>query len=77
MTNAAPREKKYVALPKRHHTCKTCNGRIHFYPQPGQALPPRGAGGYLHEHVSGAWAHLDRKDWLDNPHPAEPATVDA
>lgn len=39
--------------------CKTCGGRVRYYPKPGTD------GG-------GSWAHLSTGDWLKNPHIAEP-----
>lgn len=48
-----------MARPTRNGTCRKCHGRIRHYPAPGD-------GG------SGAWAHMDRTDWLDDPHDADP-----
>lgn len=47
-----------MGRPDRNGECKTCGGKIRHYP-----------------HVSVAarqWAHMDRADWIDNPHDPDP-----
>ncbi|MCV7208762.1 hypothetical protein [Mycolicibacterium canariasense] len=46
--------------PVRNGTCKVCTGAVRHYP------PPAGVDG------PGAWAHLNRADWIDNPHDPDP-----
>jgi hypothetical protein len=53
-----------VSLPKRNGVCKTCGGRIYHYPPPD----PITAGSL----GISVWAHVERADWVDNPHAAEP-----
>lgn len=48
-----------MARPVRNGTCRNCHGRIRHYPVPSD----RG---------SGAWAHMDRADWIHSPHEADP-----
>lgn len=52
-----------MAFEHRDGTCTICSGRIHRYPHPQRDHPDD-------------WAHLDRADWIDDPHPAVPR-VDA
>ena len=54
---------------EKRDTCQTCRGPIHFYPARVDGAEPVVVG----ETVIGAWAHLNPADWVDNPHPAEPA----
>lgn len=54
---------------EKRGTCKTCEGPIHFYPARDEGAEPVVVG----DTVVGAWAHLEPGDWLDKPHPAEPA----
>lgn len=46
--------------PERNADCTVCGGRIRHYPDPA------GAG-------AGAWAHLNRDDWLTDPHDPQPS----
>lgn len=49
-----------MAMETRDGTCKTCDGKIWRYPHPEPDQFPD------------KWAHLNRADWIDNPHEAEP-----
>lgn len=51
-----------MARPVRNGTCKTCGGRIRHYP--AEALVDSAS--------TARWAHLDRADWIDNPHDPDP-----
>lgn len=42
----------------RQGTCTVCDGRIYRYPL-GDTM--------------GSWVHLDKADWVDNPHDPVPA----
>lgn len=42
----------------RQGTCTVCDGRIYRYPL-GDSM--------------GSWVHLDKADWVDNPHDPVPA----
>jgi hypothetical protein len=48
-----------MAFEHRDGTCTTCAGRIYRYPHPQR------------DHLD-VWAHLDRADWIDNPHDPVP-----
>lgn len=50
-----------MAFEHRDGTCTTCSGRIYRYPHPHSDHPD-------------VWAHLDRADWIDNPHDPVPHT---
>lgn len=47
---------------ERNGECQTCNGRIRFYPATNQ----------LDQDDIGRWSHLDRADWISNPHDPAP-----
>lgn len=46
--------------PIRNADCGTCGGQIRHYPSPAGSAGP------------GAWAHLNRADWIGNPHEPNP-----
>lgn len=47
-------------------TCSVCAGQIWFYPAPVPTEDdPDGE--------QGDWTHLHAADWVDAPHPAQPA----
>lgn len=48
--------------PERNGECATCHGQIRHYP------PAAGPG-------PGAWAHLNRADWMSNPHDPNPTAA--
>lgn len=52
-----------VAIESRNGICTTCGGKIHRYPNPNPAS-------------TDGWAHLDRADWIDNPHPISPQAAE-
>lgn len=45
--------------PVRNGECATCHGQIRHYPPPAEDGP-------------GAWAHLNKADWIKNPHEPNP-----
>ena len=47
---------------ERNGDCKTCGGRIRFYPAANQ----------LDQSSVARWTHLNREDWITNPHEAAP-----
>jgi hypothetical protein len=48
----------------RNGVCATCDGRIRMYPRVGMSPAYREQTEY--------WSHIDREDWIDNPHKPEP-----
>lgn len=46
--------------PERNGTCSICRGKVRHYPSLTEG--------------PGQWAHLDRSDWIDNPHDPAPTT---
>lgn len=52
-------------------TCSVCGGGARFYPAPvsdAQALAETPDD----VETTGQWVHLDRADWVDDPHPVTP-----
>ncbi|MCV7076978.1 hypothetical protein [Mycobacterium szulgai] len=54
---------------QRSDECATCGGPIRFYPA---SLDAAGQEPISSEPWRGAWAHLRRSDWVDNPHTPTP-----
>ena len=50
-----------MARPERNGDCAICDGKIRYYPPPENACQ-----------VRGTWSHLNREDWIDSTHDAEP-----
>lgn len=51
---------------QRTGKCRKCDGALRYYPRPGAAEDTAGP------EVVGQWAHVDRRDWLDDPHEPDP-----
>lgn len=49
--------------PERNGECATCHGQIRHYPPPASGPGP------------GAWSHLNRADWMTNPHDPNPTAA--
>lgn len=54
---------------QRSSTCQRCDGHIRYYPRPGVDEDTA-----LADEAVGNWAHMDRADWVDDPH--EPVPVE-
>jgi hypothetical protein len=63
MTNKHTRKDAATMKPERNGTCAVCDGRIRYYP-PGLASGD--------PYANTSWAHLNRADWIDNPHSPQP-----
>jgi hypothetical protein len=48
-----------MAIENRTGTCTLCGGPVYRYPNPAPGGPDM-------------WAHTNRADWIDNPHPISP-----
>lgn len=46
--------------PERTGVCGRCHGKIRYYPH------------FSGDVDFGSWAHLDRADWIEDPHDPEP-----
>ncbi|MCV7230646.1 hypothetical protein [Mycolicibacterium komossense] len=59
--------------PERNGTCEICDGKVRYYPPVEQIVTadPNAVDSFPPNVPAGKWAHLDRADWIDNPH--EPA----
>lgn len=56
-----------IARFQKSGVCTTCGGVLRFYPAPVDDPADDPAGDL------GEWTHLDPADWVDDPHPAQPA----
>ncbi|KLI05778.1 hypothetical protein ABW05_24325 [Mycolicibacterium senegalense] len=52
---------------QRSATCRTCEGKLRFYPKPLDE-----AAMIAEDETEGAWAHLNVNDWINDPHPPDP-----